>query len=214
MANYSQGLYVVLNVANEIKTKYNLNYVGTELLVYGILLTPKCDANKALFELGATHERYFAYLKTTFRNENSGYTENCKVALKKAGEIAKSTNSYVNTAHLLMAILSIEGCRAYKILQALGVDIASLYAKISSFAPAKQQTNKVSNEPIKKPIQKPSANPSLTMLKSKVEKVKVEEKEIDAFEGLGYDLTKKAKEGKLNKVIGRDNETQKIIITL
>lgn len=213
MTNYSQGLYVVLNVANEIKTKYNLNYVGTELLVYGILLTPKCDANKALFELGATHERYFAFLKTTFRNERKGYTQNCQLALKKAGEIAKSVNGYVNTAHLLMAILSLENCRAYKILQALGVDIASLYAKISATVPNKSQNEKQA-EPIKKQVQKPMPNPSATILKPKTEKKKVEELEVDAFDGLGYDLTKKAKDGKLGAVIGRESETQKIIITL
>ena len=213
MTNYSQGLYVVLNVANEIKTKYNLNYVGTELLVYGILLTPKCDANKALFELGATHERYFAFLKTTFRNERKGYTQNCQLALKKAGEIAKSVNGYVNTAHLLMAILSLENCRAYKILQALGVDIASLYAKISATVPNKSQNEK-QLEPIKKQVQKPMPNPSATILKPKTEKKKVEEIEVDAFDGLGYDLTKKAKDGKLGAVIGRESETQKIIITL
>ena len=141
MANYSQGLFVVINVANEIKTKYKLNYVGTELLVYGILLTPKCDANKALLELGATHERYFAFLKTTFRNENSGFTNNAKLALQKADEIAKNLKTYVNTAHLLMAILSIDNCRAYKILQALGVDISLLYSKISALAEPKMAQN-------------------------------------------------------------------------
>ena len=214
MANYSQGLYVVLNVANEIKTKYNLNYVSTELVVYAILLTPKCDASKALFEMGATHEKFFAFLKTTFRNEKGGYTENCKTALKKAGEIAKSLNSYVNTAHLLMAILSLETCRAYKILQAIGVDIASLYAKINAFPQPKVEKPKVT-ETVKKPIEKPiMAQSSQTLLKPKAEKVNNEVKNLEAFDGLGYDLTKKAEEGKLNKIIGRDAETQKIIITL
>ncbi len=214
MSNYSQGLYVVLNVANEIKTKYNLSYVGTELLVYGILLTPKCDANKALTDLGATHERYFAFLKTTFRNERSGYTQNSKIALKKADEIAKSCSTYVNTAHLLMAILSIEGCRAYKILQALGVEISMLYSKISACVEPKN-TQKRTIEP-KKVQEKvvPLPPQAQTMLKPKTEKSYSSPKEIDGFDDLGYDLTKKALEGKLSTVIGRESETQKIIITL
>ena len=214
MSNYSQGLYVVLNVANEIKTKYNLSYVGTELLVYGILLTPKCDANKALIELGATHERYFAFLKTTFRNERSGYTQNAKIALKKADEIAKSCSTYVNTAHLLMAILSIENCRAYKILQALGVEISLLYSKVSACAEPK---NVVKKQVGPKNVQGRVAPPqpqAQTMLKPKTEKAYNLLKDIDGFEDLGYDLTKKALEGKLSAVIGRESETQKIIITL
>ncbi len=217
MASYSEGLYIVLNTANEIKTKYNLNYVGTEEILYAFLLTPKCDATKALLLYGATHEKYFAYLKTTFRNQaTSGYTINAKAVLNSASEIAKEFNDYVKTAHLLLAILKCETCRAYKILQALGVDISSLYAEVLKGVTAKKksETQKVVM-PVKEE-KREVASKSSTTLKPKAEKVKKEEEKplSSPLDGFGYDLTLKARQGKVDEVIGREQETQKIIVTL
>ncbi len=216
MANYSEGLYIVLNTANEIKAKYNLNYVGTEEILYAFLLTPKCDATKALLLHGATYERYFAYLKTTFRNQaTSGYTVNAKNVLKDASEIAKEYNDYVKTAHLLLAILKCENCRAYKILQALGVDIASLYSEVLKSVNVKKK--KVVEKEVTAPIKEEKREVSVktpTLVKPKEELKKQETSLSSAFDGLGYDLTLKAKQGKIDDIIGREQETQKIIVTL
>ena len=63
MANFTQGYLVVLKTAERLKSKFNLSYVGTELILYAILSTPKCDACAYLNKFGATNENYFPPLK-------------------------------------------------------------------------------------------------------------------------------------------------------
>ena len=132
MANYTQVYFVVIKTAERLKAKFNLSYVGTELLLYSILSTPKCDACQYLNKFGATKENYFAPLKRTLKERNvSGFTVKAVGAQKVAHQIAQSLElSYVSTEHLLMAILRIEDCRATSILRSLGVDISSLYAYV------------------------------------------------------------------------------------
>ena len=88
MAKFTESYLLVLKTADKLKTKFNLSYVGTELLLYAILSTPKCDACTYLNKFGATNENYFPPLKRVLKERNvQGYTVKAMGAQKGAVDI-------------------------------------------------------------------------------------------------------------------------------
>ena len=222
MANYTQGYFMVLKTAENLQAKFDIKYVGTELILYAILKTPKCDACAYLNKFGVTHANYFAPLKKTLKDRNViGYTVKANGARKTAIEIADSLKlSYVSTEHLLLAILSIEDCRAMSILRSLGVDIPSLYAYIVDRIKVKVKNSVQTEKPVSKSGNLEDAvveavETAVSQPKQSVEHPKKTEKEekspLDSF---GYFLTKRALLGEIDPVIGRDEEISRVIQTL
>ena len=216
MTNLTHAYLMVIKTAERFKSKFNLSYIGTELILYAILSNPKCDACAYLNKFGATNENYFPPLKRILKERNvDGYTVKAMGAQKYAVEIASSLKlSYVSTEHLLMAILSIEDCRAMSILRSLGVDIPKLYAFIlervkgkvqtASKSQAVEKTDEVIEE---KRLQSPTKRENYT---ASVEK----EVETSVLDNFGYYLTERAEKGELDAVIGRDEEISRVIQTL
>lgn len=228
MTNYTQGYFVVLQTAERLKEKYNLSYVGTELILYAILLTPKCDACAYLNEFGATKDNYFAPLKKMLKERPIvGYTAKSKNAQNKAVDFARINKlSYVSTEHLLLSILSIEDCRAMSILRSLGVDISALFAFIWERIKVKSSpsVNSIQNQSeVKKPkqVQPAIKHENKTVERSSQEAFKPTKKQAEInktekspLDTLGYWLTERAEKGKIDPVIGRDDEISRIIQTL
>ncbi len=227
MNTYTEGLHQILKKADEISVNNNLNYIGTEVILYSILLTQKCDACAYLNEFGVTKASYFPHFRKTFRRLNvEKFTPNAHSSLYTARDISNTFKlSYVSTEHLLMAILSIEDCYGVKILRALGVDIKELYKFI--FNNLKKRLN-VSKKPQNIP-QKPQKTTQKIETQSYNydnefttanntpevnEEVKEKTLDISPLKNLGYDLTERAKLGKIDAVIGRDAEIDRIIQTL
>ncbi len=225
MANYTQGYYVVLKTAERIKAKFNLTYIGTELVLYAILSTPKCDACSYLNKFGVTRENYFAPLKRTLKERNvSGYTVKCLGAQKTAVEISRSLKlSYVSTEHLLLAILTIEDSRAMSILRSLGVDIPSLYAYVYEINKVKsknlvepEKNIEEENKPQVSPVSQSTKNVNFTQVSKQAQTpTKATEKpQENPLEAFGYSLTERAQNGVIDSVIGRDEEIFRVIQTL
>ena len=227
MANYTQGYFMVLKTAENLQAKYNVSYLGTELILYAILKTPKCDACAYLNKYGVTHVNYFPALKRILNERNvSGYTAKALGARKTAVEIARSLKlSYVSTEHLLLAVLSIEDCRAMSILRSLGVDFNSLYAYIVDRIKVKVKNSVQSEKPVSKSGNSENAvseavesavNPSANETFN--ESVELNEtrtkQEKSPLDGFGYYLTERANLGEIDPVIGRDEEISRVIQTL
>lgn len=217
MANFTHGYFTVIKTAERLQSKFNLSYVGTELVLYAILSTPKCDACAYLNKFGATHENYFPPLKKMLKERNvQGFTVKAISAQKNAVEIASTLKlSYVSTEHLLLSILSIEDCRAMSILRSLGVDIPKLYAFILERIKGKVRAENITAEV------KPSANK--TVQKSQEQGEFAPERNIDSeivdekptpLDGFGYYLTDKAVKGEIDVVLGRNEEISRVIQTL
>ncbi len=222
MNNLTEGYFKVLSKACEISENYNLKYVGTEEIIYAILTTIKCNACKYLNKFGATKENFFAYLRKTFKvRHDVGYTAKANNAILRSKEIANSLKlSYVSTEHLLLAILEIQDCNATSILRAIGVDCSKLYAFI--YDNVKPNTQPINTESTK--INNYSKNDRKSKILDNTEKNKensnfeiAENDNLDNSNPLtliGYDMTLKAKSGKIDKVIGREVEIERILQTL
>ena len=236
MKNYTDGVVIVLDLANSLKFEHKINYIGTEQLLYSILHTQKCYACQYLNDFGATKLNFMAHYKKTLRkSQGDGYTPNALSALKSASEISNKLKlSYVSTEHLLLAILMIDDCRAVSILNALGVDIDGLCAFLKKVFLSNKNKPVYVSEP-KKITAKNSERKTVIVSHQNFNEPVFANNKIDKIEpiiennasnsilkidensplyGLGYDLTSKAKLGQIDKVVGREKELSRLIQTL
>ena len=191
---FSDNIEKVIKNASRIALRFGSDVVGTEHILYGITSVKDCLAAKALADEGVTEEDLFELF-----NENSdeemifavGSVElspRVKDLFRVAQQIALEFNhSFLGTEHLLLALLSSQGSVAVKLLtNHYGVDVERLYQKVSNLLSDSAQ----------------SSNGKESQSKSTLP-----QKLLD----MGSDITLKAKEHKLDPVIGRENEIERVI---
>ena len=206
----TQGVVYAIKNAQIVSRKYKLNYVGTEEVLYGLLCLPKCVACKALNEHGVDKDNYFAFLKDTFRynDKTGGFTPKAKAVINKDAEYLAdySKTKYISTEHVLLAIVNKRDCIAMSILRRMNVDFNSLKHML--------EDKIFRRDEIKTDTTEESVNEEL---KTENEIAEVAEKDLNEENPLskfGYDLTEKARDGKLDPVIGREKEINQIIQSL
>ncbi len=230
MKAYTEGLHQILKKAEEISLTNNLKYIGTEVILYSILLTPKCDACIYLNKFGVTKAIFYPHFRKSFRHLTvDNYTPNAFSALYTARDISESFKiSYISTEHLLMAILTIADCYGVKILRALGVDISALYnyiySSVLNHSKRIKDTKKQENQPKKvedatKIVNEYVSKQAKQILFDEATPIEKElpkntKNNVNALKGLGYDMTERAKMGKIDPIIGRDDEIDRVIQTL
>lgn len=195
---YTGGLIQAFKNSQIISQRCKLGYVGTEELLYGLLLLPNCEACKYLNKFGVNKSNYFALLQNTFSKTRviaEFNTPRFKSALADAEKISERAGvGFVSTEHLLLAILKKRDCVASSLIRKMNIDYEGLQNALEDkvFATAKSVSDATSDSK-NEDAGKPESNP------------------LDKF---GYDLTEKARQGKLDPVIGRGKEIERIIQTL
>ena len=222
MNHFTDNLQQVISVAEEAAKVYKSSYIGSEHLVFAMLNCPDCTAYKVLTACNVTEEDYRAYFARSIDTQSNiqGYTPRTKHMIERALELSVDINgedSLAGTEHMLLAVMSSQDCLAMRILRALGVNMSNLAGKIelaitgnlsevypeenndpfSSFGNL-YQSHGMPQPP--KPKQSESKRQSPALDKSVL--------------SYGTDLTQKAREGKIDPVIGRKNEIDKIIQVL
>ncbi len=200
-SRYTVGVCDAIKKSKLLADKFKINYVGTEEILYGLLTIPNSGAYKSLIKYGVNKNTYFAHLQRTFsRNYDIGdFTPQAKGVLNDAGIIAERMGKdYVSTEHLLLAILQKKDCKATSIIMNMGVDYSALIGEVRSSVERSDVPE--------------SAAASGEGSEDKTEKK--EEKEPTPLDKFGFDLTKKAREGKLDPVIGRGDEIERVIQSL
>lgn len=195
---YTGGLIQAFKNSQIISQRCKLSYVGTEELLYGLLLLPNCEACKYLNKFGVNKSNYFVLLQNTFSKTRviaEFNTPRFKSALADAEKISERAGvGFVSTEHLLLAILKKRDCVASSLIRKMNIDYEGLQNALEDkvFATAKSVSDATSDSK-NEDAGKPESNP------------------LDKF---GYDLTEKARQGKLDPVIGRGKEIERIIQTL
>ena len=199
---YTRGLYQAIQNAQVVSRKFKLDYVGTEEVMYGLLSLPNCEACKCLQTFSVNRSNYFPYLQKTFATNYvlGDFTPRAKSVINEAETIAYSAKvGYVSTEHLLLAILRTRDCQATNILRKMAIDFDGLQAEVSDKVFI--ETTTAGNEDLHPGDAKEEyPSPSIS-----------DDSPISKF---GYDLTKKAREGRLDPVIGRSKEIERIIQSL
>lgn len=178
--------------AQEEAKRLGHNYVGTEHLLLGLLQENEGVAAQVLKEEGIDADRVREQIEALVGKGNFmidggfGYTPRTKRILELSFYEARSLgHNYVGTEHLLLALIREGEGVAVRILKDAGVDIQSLRAKI---------INALKEEGMETGQQRGPAQSNTPTL--------------DKY---GRDLTHMAREGKLDPVVGREKEIERVI---
>ena len=187
-----------LEMADEIAVELGHNYVGTEHILYGLAKEGSGVASKVLEEQNITADDILVKIEELIgREENQGqgtlgFTPRTKRVIENSFREAKRLGSdYIGTEHLLIGLLREGDSVAVRILLDLDLNIEKLYTEII----------KVLNE----------YDGSNTNEKSSKEKTHTSFNSTPTLNQFGNDLTKQAEEGRLDPVIGRKSETERVV---
>ena len=182
-----------LNLAINSAEVLGHTYVGSEHLLLGLLKIGSGVASAVLNKNGVTPEKIEQLIRakigcgTPTKLSPDYFTPRAKKVIEVAmNGCSNMGKKYVGTEHLLIAILSEGDNYAIRFLNELGVDVAMLTSEALS-ASGIEPNNGVSKE------QKEQDAKTPTLLK------------------YGRDLTAEAKEGKIDPVIGREKEIERVM---
>ena len=188
-----------IEMANELAIELGHSYIGTEHVLYGLVKEGSGVASKVLENQSITPDMVIDKVVELVGHETPiietlGFTPRTKRVFENAFiEARKLGYNYIGTEHLLIGILREGDSIAARILLELNINIPKLYNEIIKVINegedfAKEDKNNGKNE-----RRSGSYNSTPT---------------LNQF---GEDLTKKAEEGKLDPVIGRKEEIERVI---
>ena len=186
-------------LANELAGKLGHKYIGTEHILYGLAEEQNGVASKVLESQGVSSDDVLKEIEELVGVnaegpiediESIGFTPRTKRVIENAfAEARRQGSEYIGTEHLLIGIMREGDSVAVRILMDLNVNPQRLYNEIvkaiNESDTLEQSSNRNSNYG--------SFNQTPTLNQ------------------YGTDLTRKAKEGKLDPVIGRKNEIERVI---
>ncbi len=197
---FSDSAQKVLNYAGEITKKMNGNQIDSEHLLYGILCVPSSLACKMLKDENVTKEKLVTRIGNAGYNPNLSpekleLTPRSKNILLTASNIAfKLGHNFLSAEHFLVAILYNEDCYAFKLLNSFfNIDTLNLRERIYE----ELKNTKVDDGRNFDTVDGTAPNDKSTLPDNLLE--------------LGYDVTLKARQGKMDPIIGRDKETERLI---
>jgi len=182
----SEDLKKALEIATEAAKKYNNPYVGTEHILYGLLLN-----NSAASKLMESYSINKEVIENKFANESEhvvimgdpDFTPRVKNTLYNAYKIALSSGALnANSEFMLFCMLRDPAGYAYNILKnEFKINVTEFMERLYALSETKSQEN-ITNSQVPGDLA-----------------------------DLGVDLTQKAKQNKIDPVIGRSEEIERII---
>ena len=198
---FSESAQRMLNYAGEITKKLKGNQIDSEHLLYGILSVSSSLACRMLKDQNVTKEKLVEKLTQPGYNPNLSpdkleLTPRSKNILVTASNIAyKLGHNFLSVEHFLIGILYNEDCFAYKLLNNyFNVDTLNLREKIY------EELKNADIDSIDKNYKRVDDNQN-------GEKSSLPESLLE----FGYDVTLKARQGKMDPIIGRDKEIERVI---
>ena len=224
----TQNFRDALEKANAIAIDVADNdFVGSEHLVYGFLSFPPCEAYKILVGAGVKTDAYDKIFRANVDKSfsGSGMTPNVQKMFDNAVDAAEEDGfENATTAHVLWQVLKTQ-CRATRFLAKL-VDLEILQdatvSALNALTYCKKhglplQISMNSNNPLdsgkKQTQEEPQQSGGIKIdgLEPKNEKPKTFKRLPDAC---GTDMTERAAKGKMDPVIGRQKEIEKVVQVL
>ena len=194
---FTKKVQKVLNDAGKAAKELGHNYVGTEHLLVALIRNSGV-ASEVLRANGVEEQKILDLIDETISTDSGvlvadegRFTPRAQKVISMAREEAdKLKISEAGTEHLLIALLKETDCIAVRLLNTKGINVQKLY--VDALTASGQDMNTAKNEYMK---QKNKRNKSATPV-------------LDQY---SRDLTALAKEAKLDPVIGREREIERII---
>ena len=187
-----------LRLSQEAAEELGHGYVGSEHLLLGLIREEEGIAHRVLSEFGVTDEMVCSVLQRSVGHgvsgaaPSQGLTPRAKSVVELAvSEASRMGSGYIGTEHLLMGLLREGGNMGLRILRTIGVDPNKMYSAVL------KKLNDASAKTV------PSGGSAAARDGDK--------KVGKALAEFTRDLTEAARSGKLDPVIGREKEIQRVI---
>lgn len=226
MITYSEVSKAVLATASDLAVR-TAGLICTEHLLYGLSCAEGCDAKELLSKCGLTSGALLAYFKPTPPTTAVRMSPRASVAVDDAQDVAlRLGSSAVEPEHILYTVLEDKTSVACDIIRGMGVDPEHLqrltYNAIVGGAGSRPSMSVSGGEDMRSGYI-PSANAYERDLSDILGGANCnqfnrprEERTESNFDisKFGTNLTEKARAGKLDPVIGRGKETERVIQVL
>ena len=192
-----------IEIANDIALELGHSYIGTEHILYGLAKEENGIASKVLENQNVTADDILNKIEELIGRDEPienivDFTPRTKRVVESAFiEARKLGYNFIGTEHLLIGILREGDCVAAKILLDLNVNIPKLYNEIIKVINEGEDYN--------------SNDDSTNNVNGAKRRGKGSYNQTPTLNQFGEDLTKKAEEGKLDPVIGRKQEIERVI---
>jgi len=191
-----------LKHADAIARSFGSAYVGTEHLLLGVLAQDTSMGAKILEGAGVTLDRARIALnltpKTLVVNAGAkGLSETAKLTLRMAYDTAQDySQEFCGTEHILYSILSQKNARATVLLRDMSIDVDSLMNELEQFLNRQQYDDDSADT---------------TDTRRRTNRKGARKTALDFY---GTDITSQARAGKLDPVVGRENQIRRVITIL
>ncbi len=202
LERFTQRARRVLTLAQDSAERMHHNYIGTEHLLLGLLTEESGVAGKVLRGMGLSSQRVQSIIeRMTGPSRGRPYTtpeltpRTKRVIELAVDEARRMGHHYIGTEHLLLGLVRQGESVAIDILRRLGVSPERIRQETRK---AIQEGATFARRPVPQTEQRRGGKKSKTPL----------------VDQLAIDLTAKAREGKLDPVIGRQMEIERVIQVL
>ena len=206
----SDQLNSIINYSREEAMRTGSYGIAPDHLLLGILRHRENSAADALLGVGTDLEELKQFIDShIFTNEHIPYSELENISFSRGAqnvlsftilEATKVKSKEAGPQHLLLAICRAAGSYGSSYLRDTGVD----YGYIFRYLDRNSMLGRGEDEPEEEQTEAPQIH-------IKAVEQKEEEPQISPLEEFGYDITKAAKEGKLDPLVGREDEIQRVI---
>ena len=186
-----------LRLAQEAAEEMGHGYVGCEHILLGLMREEDGIAHRVMQEYGMTEDMICTVLERSVGKglsgaaPSQGLTPRAKSAVELAvSEAMRMGAGYIGTEHLLMGLLREGNNMAIRVLDTVGIDPKKMYSSV---------------------VQKINEGPRAAASGSMPVSHREESKKAKTLAEFTRDLTEAARQGKLDPVIGREKEIQRVI---
>lgn len=210
--SFSNNVNQVIDIATALAKRYGCRYIGSEHILYGLLNAPDGRAGAILREARVDNERYLDYFRRTIEPDlvisGNMFTPRTKRLFEKAVDISlKAHSGFVGTEHLLLALLLDENSVAVNILKTMKVNVDDMAEEIAESLEGNfsQDDDDVEEDVLGKTFAFAGKDQARNTDK------KEDRTDLGELGKFGVNLNKQAIDGKLDPVIGRKNEIDRVI---
>ena len=192
-----------IQIANDKALELGHKYIGTEHILYGLAKEGNGIAAKVLENQNITADDILNKIEELIGTGNpieeiTDFTPRTKAVVEIAFLNARRLGSnYIGTEHLLLGIISESDCIASRILQELNINVAKLYNELVNVINEGEDFQSDDTDNYSNSRQNGKGRGSYN--------------QTQTLNQYGEDLTKKAEEGKLDPIIGREKEIERVI---
>lgn len=213
MIGYTRDVQKIMDIAKDYASYYG-GTLGTEHVLAAMLTLEDCYAYEILSRMGLDKDTVLSYLTRTARTPYVYVSSMTKRALELSRVYAEKYNyTYADSQHLLLALASDANSGATRILALHKIgfnDLKSIVDSMTSNGVGKEDDDdEFLSAGLRKALESMftvSAEPA-----GRREPQEDTERGDEALSSIGIDLTEKAGKGKVDPVIGRSKEIERII---